>query len=281
MAAIDFPSSPALNQEFTAGTIIYVWDGSVWKVKSSAQPPSSSIVSYSANAPVNPVAGQVWVESDVNVNTIDTTTLYTKTEVDNALALKSNINSPTFTGVPSAPTAAASTNTTQIATTAFVRTEISNLVASAPAALDTLDELAAALGDDANFATTITTSLSGKEPAITAGTTSQYWRGDKTWQTLDKSAVGLSNVENTTLSTWSGSSNITTVGTVGSGTWQGSTISETYIDSSIARLASPTFTGTVTVPTPANATDAATKGYVDTATAGAGGYARSFLMGGL
>jgi hypothetical protein len=35
------------------------------------------------------------------------------------------------------------------------------------------------------------------EPAITAGTTSQYWRGDKTWQTLDKSAVGLSNVDNT------------------------------------------------------------------------------------
>lgn len=36
-----------------------------------------------------------------------------------------------------------------------------------------------------------------KEPGITAGTTSQYWRGDKTWQTLDKSAVGLSNVDNT------------------------------------------------------------------------------------
>ena len=48
-----------------------------------------------------------------------------------------------------------------------------------------------------------------------------------------------------------------------------------------APLASPTFTGTVTVPTPTNITDAATKGYVDTAIAGAGGYARSFLMGGL
>jgi hypothetical protein len=38
---------------------------------------------------------------------------------------------------------------------------------------------------------------SAKEPGITAGTTSQYWRGDKTWQTLDKSSVGLSNVDNT------------------------------------------------------------------------------------
>lgn len=41
------------------------------------------------------------------------------------------------------------------------------------------------------------TALDGKENTITAGTTSQYWRGDKSWQTLDKSAVGLGNVDNT------------------------------------------------------------------------------------
>jgi len=52
------------------------------------------------------------------------------------------------------------------------------------------------------------------EPVITSGTTAQYWRGDKSWQTLDKSAVGLGNVENTALSTWAGSSNITTIGTI-------------------------------------------------------------------
>ena len=74
------------------------------------------------------------------------------------------IASPTFTGVPAAPTAAAATNTTQIATTAFVRTEIANLADSAPAALDTLNELAAALGDDPNFATTVTNSLALKAP---------------------------------------------------------------------------------------------------------------------
>jgi hypothetical protein len=39
--------------------------------------------------------------------------------------------------------------------------------------------------------------IGGGEPAILAGLTSQYWRGDKTWQTLDKSAVGLGNVDNT------------------------------------------------------------------------------------
>lgn len=96
------------------------------------------------------------------------------------------------------------------------------------------------------------TALDGKEPTITAGTTSQYWRGDKSWQTLDKSAVGLSNVENTALSTWAGSSSITTVGTISSGTWQGSSISSTYIDSAIARLANPTFTGTVVIPVSTN-----------------------------
>jgi len=72
--------------------------------------------------------------------------------------------SPTFTGVPAAPTAAAATNTAQIATTAFVNTAVSNLVDSAPGTLNTLNELAAALGDDENFSTTITNSIGAKLP---------------------------------------------------------------------------------------------------------------------
>ena len=72
--------------------------------------------------------------------------------------------SPTFTGTPAAPTAAAGTNTTQIATTAFVSTAVANVIDSAPGALDTLNELAAALGDDANFSTTVTNSIATKLP---------------------------------------------------------------------------------------------------------------------
>jgi len=45
--------------------------------------------------------------------------------------------------------------------------------------------------------TNLVGDLVGKEPAITAGTTGQYWRGDKSWQLLDKTAVGLANVNNT------------------------------------------------------------------------------------
>lgn len=81
-------------------------------------------------------------------------------------ALKANSASPALTGTPTAPTAAAGTNTTQIASTAYVRTAIANLIASSPAALDTLNELAAALGDDPNFAATMTTALAGKEAAF-------------------------------------------------------------------------------------------------------------------
>jgi len=74
---------------------------------------------------------------------------------------------------------------------------------------------------------TAATASSTYEPKITAGTTSQYWRGDKSWQTLDKTAVGLGNVENTALSTWAGSTNITTLGTVTSGTWTATAIGAT------------------------------------------------------
>jgi hypothetical protein len=70
--------------------------------------------------------------------------------------------SPTLTGTPASTTASAGTNTTQIATTAFVATAVANLAGSAPSTLDTLNELAAALGDDANFAATTATSLGEK-----------------------------------------------------------------------------------------------------------------------
>ena len=61
-------------------------------------------------------------------------------------------------------TAAASSNDTTPATTAYVTTALANLVDSAPGTLNTLNELAAALGDDANFSTTVTNSIATKAP---------------------------------------------------------------------------------------------------------------------
>ena len=86
------------------------------------------------------------------------------TTINNALALKAPLSSPALTGTPTAPTAAQSVNNTQIATTAFVKSAIAGMVGSAPAALDTLNELAAALGNDPNFATTMLNALAGKQP---------------------------------------------------------------------------------------------------------------------
>ncbi|HAL9934551.1 TPA: phage tail protein [Escherichia coli] len=84
------------------------------------------------------------------------------TALNNALALKAPLSSPALTGTPTAPTAAQTVNNTQIATTAFVKSAIAALVDSSPGALDTLNELAAALGNDPNFATTVTNALAGK-----------------------------------------------------------------------------------------------------------------------
>jgi hypothetical protein len=79
-------------------------------------------------------------------------------------ALKAPLASPALTGTPTAPTAAPGTNTTQVSTTAFVVAAIAALVNSSPSALDTLNELAAALGNDASFATTVTNALAAKQP---------------------------------------------------------------------------------------------------------------------
>ncbi|END14291.1 phage tail fiber repeat family protein [Escherichia coli P0302308.2] len=77
---------------------------------------------------------------------------------------KAPLNSPALTGTPTTPTAPKGTNNTQIASTAFVMAAIAALVDSSPDALNTLNELAAALGNDPNFATTMTNALAGKQP---------------------------------------------------------------------------------------------------------------------
>ncbi len=96
-----------------------------------------------------------------------------------SLGLKANLASPALTGTPTAPTAAAGTNTTQVATTAFVGTAVADLVASAPSALNTLNELATALGNDASFSTTVTNAIAAK-----SNTASPTFTGTVTIPTL-------------------------------------------------------------------------------------------------
>jgi hypothetical protein len=133
---------------------------------------------------INTAAAIAWTKiapsstvSATELGYLDGVTSAIQTQIDAKLATATAsstyapIASPTFTGVPAAPTATAGTSTTQLATTAFVGTAVSNLVASAPAALDTLNELATALGNDAAFSTTVTNSIAAKLP-LAGGTMS-------------------------------------------------------------------------------------------------------------
>ena len=127
------------------------------------------------NADINASAAIDWSKiapsstvSTTELGYLDGVTSAIQTQLDSKLATSTAAStyaplaSPALTGTPTAPTAAANTNTTQIATTAYVQTEINDLIAAAPGALDTLNELAAALGNDASFSTTVTNSLATK-----------------------------------------------------------------------------------------------------------------------
>jgi hypothetical protein len=103
----------------------------------------------------------------VGLSNVDNTSDANKpvsTAQQTALNLKADVDSPIFTGIPLAPTATNGTNTSQIATTSFVQGEISNLIGSAPATLNTLQELSTAINSDASFAATVATSIGLKAP---------------------------------------------------------------------------------------------------------------------
>ena len=137
--------------------------------------------------------------------------------VSSAVAPLAPLASPAFTGIPTVPTAAAGTNTNQAASTAFVSTALAAFINSAPAVLDTLGELATALGNNPNFATTITTSLAAK-----AALASPAFTGVPTVPTA---AAGTSTIQ---------------------------AASTAFVSTAVAPLAplvSPAFTGVPTVPT--------------------------------
>jgi hypothetical protein len=167
-----------------------------------------------------PVSAATQTALDAKLASATAATTY---ETITNVALKAPLASPALTGTPTAPTATAGTNTTQVATTAYVRGEVTALVASAPAALDTLNELATALNNDASFSTTVSTSIGLKAPLESPTFTG-------TVSGVTKSHVGLGNVDNTA-----------------DASKPVSTATQTALDLK-APSASPTFTGTITLP---------------------------------
>ena len=108
------------------------------------------------------IADGTIVDGDINASAAIAQSKIANLTTD--LSAKAPLASPTLTGVPLAPTATAGTNNTQIATTAYADAAVAALVDGAPALLNTLNELAAAINDDANFTTTLTTSIGLKAP---------------------------------------------------------------------------------------------------------------------
>jgi len=102
----------------------------------------------------------------------------------------SPLNSPTFTGVPAAPTAAANTNTTQLATTAYVQAELTSLVGGASTALDTLGEIATSLGNNADLSGALTTSIAGKLPLAGGTMTGPLIMNETTAVQVSKGTTG-------------------------------------------------------------------------------------------
>ncbi|EEV1076310.1 phage tail protein [Escherichia coli] len=123
---------------------------------------------------------------------------------------KAPLDSPAFTGTPTTPTPPDDAVGLEMANAAFVRKLLAALVGSSPEALDTLNELAAALGNDPNFATTVTKALAGKQPLndvltavsrITPKKNSLFWFNENGELTLTdltgraKSLLGLGTYE--------------------------------------------------------------------------------------
>jgi hypothetical protein len=177
------PSSATLVKTSDTGSVTstMILDGTIVNadINTSAQIAygKTNLTNSIVNADINASAAIDWTKlgisstvSSTEIGYVDGVTSAIQTQLDSKLATATAsttyapLASPVLTGTPTAPTATAGTSTTQVATTAFVGTAVSNLVASAPAALDTLNELATALGNDAAFSTTVTNSIATKLP---------------------------------------------------------------------------------------------------------------------
>ena len=267
--------------------------------------------------------GSAWVNDAIDLSTDTTGSYVTSLVAGTGVTLANNsgegatptvtvdtsviapLASPTFTGTPTLPTGTiavtqtAADSSTKVATTAFVTGAVTDLIGGAPGALNTLNELADAIGDDASYAAGITTALGLKAPLASptfTGTVTIPTGASITAPTgLVKGDVGLGNVDNTSNATERAATATLTnktltspvintptgivKGDVGLGNVDNtadtakpvSTAGQTALDLK-ANLASPTFTGTPTLPTGTiattqtaanNSTAIATTAYVD------------------
>lgn len=149
--SIDFPNNPSLNDKFSANNKTWEWNGTTWDVVSNVQ---LSRFILSDTPPVNPREGTGW---------FNTTTAKQYVYYDNFWVEAISTGTIGQTGVLAANAPLSydeNSRSISIDLSAYATAQdLNDLIDAAPETLDTLNELAAALGDDANFATTIANQL--------------------------------------------------------------------------------------------------------------------------
>lgn len=156
--AINFPDSPTLNQEFAVGDKVWFWTGTVWKAKETPVLETGKYT-VSDTAPLDPEEGDAWFDSARTKEFIYYDNFWIETS---AAAVGMPAEYATEEYVDQAIAAIPEVDLTGYATESYVGTAISGVIDAAPETLNTLNELAAALNDDANFATTVTNAIAGK-----------------------------------------------------------------------------------------------------------------------
>lgn len=263
-------STPPVDPEagalwFNSGTgIQYVYTGSQWvqpfnsttgqdltNLATRANPTFTGLMTVNANSDFN---GTTQFDNTVTFNSTVNGLTKSAVGLENVTneSKETMFTNTALTGTPTAPTAASNVNNTQIATTAYVTTAITNLIGAAPSALNTLNELANAINDDQNYASTVTTALALKAPlasptfsgTVNLGTNARFSLG----ATVSSFSTDLTMANNS----------LTAVPV--------EQVVKTYVDTGLAlkaNIAGPSFTGTVSIGTIATASTVNLNGVIN------------------
>jgi hypothetical protein len=258
---LNFPSSPNTNDTYAFGGKTWTYNGTAWKLNSTAltttnvaegnnlyftNARSRAAISVAGSGSYDNTTGVITVTGGVTsvngqtgaatgfattANSLSQFASTTSAELATLISDETGTGnlvfsvSPALTGTPTAPTAANNVSTTQIATTEFVKNAVANLVDGAPALLDTLNELAAAINDDASFSVSIANTISiaqttannayGQANTATLAASSAFGQANTAY-TAATSAFGQANTAYTaaTAAFNSGNTKVATVGGV-------------------------------------------------------------------
>jgi hypothetical protein len=193
-------------KSFSTSTIRFGWASAV-----AGQPPVGVVKDLFDVADFEPIPFSRGEGTGAAVWGSITGNLQDQADLESVLVSLAPLNNPVFTGMATTPALRVTTG----AAPGNVLTDIDGLGTAAwlPGGGGPGAAVWGSITGTLSNQTDLAMALAAKEPAITSGTTAQYWRGDKTWQTLNASAVGLGNVLNQTQITGATNSTLTQTGT--------------------------------------------------------------------